>query len=217
MPRLPDVPNVLKVELIYSNGGGPAVNLLHFLWSGSAPSATDCSAIAAGVAAQWQSYILPLLSTNLILEDCVVTDLSSSTSATGASHIGVAGADGNPVLDAAASIVLSHKIARRYRGGHPRTYLPGIVQTALSDVRTIGASLVTTLDAAFANFLSHFVGTGFGATSIGAFVAVSYVDKTVNPVAPFRRVSPLVENVVSTGTQKRLCTQRRRLGTLFPD
>jgi hypothetical protein len=51
-----------------------------------------------------------------------------------------------------------------------------------------------------------------GATTLTGEVIVSYVDRAVNPVAPYRRPVPLALPVTGLVVQSQIATQRRRIG-----
>jgi hypothetical protein len=69
----------------------------------------------------------------------------------------------------------------------------------------------TAVDSWFSGALNG-VDTG-GCTTTGA-VCVSYVDKELNPVPPYRRTDPLVEPIITNSwiVDEQIATQRRRVG-----
>lgn len=126
MPPFPPVPNCLQVEIGGFVDGTDTqnwLNRLHFLYSGSPPSNTTCSAIATTISLNWGSFIASLCPSPTSLDIVRVTDLTSDTSGQGESLTKRNGTRGDDSIPANAAVLISYPSGRRFRGGHPRTYL----------------------------------------------------------------------------------------------
>ncbi len=207
MPPLPPVAGVLKCEFIGNYDGASWANILHVDYAGTAPTDAQCVTIANDLANAFTANLLTRTRTNNHLTEVIVTDLTSATagkgSATGALGSGSAA---NAAMPGNVAVCISWKIHRRYRGGHPRTYMCGITNTGQ-------ASNVNMTDAEVAAWLakaSQFI------TDVNALV--------VAPVSPFilgtvsyrtgnaPRVAPIFENYTDAFIHHRYDSQRRRLG-----
>src|SRR5437867_10671221 len=68
------------------------------------------------------------------------------------SHVGTAGA---AVKDAEACQLINWHISAHYRGGKPRTYLPGAIDAHVTDGHLIDASWRSSVAGRAADFLGH--------------------------------------------------------------
>ncbi|MGH6840456.1 MAG: hypothetical protein ACREDT_17055, partial [Methylocella sp.] len=112
----------------------------------------------------------------------------------------------SPSMSAQTSSVLGFQIEEGYRGGKPRMYLPFTGSDQIDTPRTFGDVYVAALQAAGASFIDDVNGlapTGFDTVSIGV---VHFFSGGV-ALAP-----PTFSPYLAVHAQKRICTQRRRLG-----
>jgi hypothetical protein len=66
----------------------------------------------------------------------------------------VAGEDSGVYLDAGASLLISWRVSASWRGGHPRTYLPGITQDRLQTATAFSTATITEYQGAVDDFLA---------------------------------------------------------------
>lgn len=206
MPALPAVPNVIKLELLWSQAGIPCANVMHCGYSGDAPDGVACGAFAQGfaeafwVAGLWEGY-----PTTTILVGARVTDLASDTGASGEWSDGSAGTFDGGELPAQAAVLVNYQIARRYRGGHPRTYFPPPNQSLLDGPSQWGSTIITELGARVEAMFTYSLGTEVESTTLTGLVCVSYRD------GDSPRVDPLVEPLTGYVVSPIMATQRRRI------
>lgn len=211
------VPNVLKVFLegntdttdVYKWG-----NVLHFEYSGSAPSNTTCATIAANVATAWGANVASLAPSPTSLTKVAVTDLTATTAGEGSwlgTHSGTRGDDSIP---ANAAVLISYPSALRYKGGHPRTYLYILGNSDLT-----GAGQWTPLaevNTHWQAFLTAVLGAGGSGTVISQFCSVRYRGKFLPNGGPphFYLTTPLVNVIpIATATaQAEIASQKGRVG-----
>src|SRR5215469_16355355 len=110
---LAPVPNVLKVYLrgwVDNLDTRQWGNVLHFGYTGTAPSNTTCAAIATQVSSQWGTHMSPEQPSPSQLAFVQVTDLTSTTSGQGTWSGTVAGTRGDDSIpaNAAASFRTRH-------------------------------------------------------------------------------------------------------------
>lgn len=205
MPPLPPVTDVIKASLNWQlDDNLTAESILHFQYSGGAPSSSDCSALGADIQASAVTNLKALLSTVNKIGPCVVLDLGSSTGAQGLGGTATAGTrsgNGNP---ASTSVVMGHHIARRYRGGKPRTYLPILNSADLASTGTWQSSVLTTVGTDWAAFITTALAATSGSTTLTNFVNVSYFHGGT------LRTTPVVDTISASTPRPRIGTQRRR-------
>ena len=219
MPALPTVPNVLRVDWLWSDASDVNVQTRHFFrYSGPAPTSAQCVSFAADIyglmaamAGQWGA------GTELI--GCKVEDLSSHTGGVGEHAQVTNGTRTGGILSAGTAVLTNYIVGRRYRGGKPRSYWPMFTSTDLSGRQTWNGTAETNLDSDLSTFFAGVIGLTQGSTTITGHVNVSYYSGftvVTNPVTgrarnvPTLRGTPLVDDILSYATSGRPSSQRRR-------
>lgn len=206
MPALPDASHVLKVEFIgtYSTAGW--ANIIHVSFSTGTPTVADLNTYASAMATLYHDSFLTSLHTNCVLKEVVVTDLTTHSSAVGRWDGTLAGTGTGTAMSAATALVLSWKISRRYRGGHPRTYLIGLETANQADTKSWSGATVTEFQEDGQDFLDGVALIAVTGSVFGELVSLSYFS------AHAVRVTPVVDVIQAVAVHSRIDTQRRRLG-----
>lgn len=219
MPALPDVPKTLRIALRMSlNEDTDLINRFFIEYLGTAPTSPQLDTYAASVSTAWGAHLKALMTSNGALEEVHIIDLSSSTAAIGDDGSHIAGTRAGLQLSAAACVVLKLQIARRYRGGHPRLYLPFGSAPDLSDAQRWGSTFLGNVVTGWTSFLTDITAAGW--TSAGTlqpinvsyfqgFTNVTYPSGRTKPV-PTRRITPVKDLVLSHTTNPKVASQRRR-------
>jgi hypothetical protein len=193
----------------------------HFGYAGAAPSASDMQAIASSIRQAWQAG--PLLSQGSFctLTQVKVIDLSKPDSPVGINAGSFPGTAGGGQLPASTCVLITFSVARRYRGGKPRTYLP--IGTD-SDLQTPTAWLpasVTNFDTHWTTYSGQVGQISWAGGNISGLVNVSYYSggtwvprepptgRTVRVPTP--RHPPLKESLTGHAVSSTPGSQRRRL------
>jgi len=210
---LPFVPGAIKLVTNGTNTENNWANVLHFQYSGPAPTAGFVADTAAEAYNAWEEYLLPLCPPDTTFTGVEVTDLSSDTGAGGEYTAANSGTSTADHLPGGTCVLIDYPSSFRYRGGHPRTYLYIGADENMQDECTWNSAFVTTVTGAWGNFISALSGTTGGGTTIGLQCAISYVSKTSNPVAPYRRAVPIIMPFPANQftVQPRMASQRRRV------
>lgn len=211
MPALPPVPGVLRVFMEGKVDGEDIFNwgnVIHFRYSGSAPSNAVCATIAAQVGSEWATHMAPECPAPTTLQKVVVTDLTSNTSGQGESLIVHAGTRGDDSIPANAAVLITYAAPLRYRGGHPRQYLYVGGNADLEGAAKWSSAFQAEALSHWQAFITSMEGFTSSGCVLGTFCTVSY--KSGN--AP--RVTPLVMNLDVTGAfvAAEMASQRRRIG-----
>lgn len=220
MPALPDVPGVIKVRLIWQLGGGDLAGCqLFFNYTGTAPTSAACASAASTIGAEAATQFGGLYPSSVILEECIVTDLSSHSGGEGTATVGTAGTRSGEQLPGGNAVLVNYQISRRYRGGKPRNYFPFGVGADLGNQIVWTTGFISSVESAIGIFDSFMAGLAIGTATVEGRVNVSFYDgftSVENPVThrwrniPTPRTDPLVDVVTGSTVAEKLGTQRRR-------
>lgn len=204
MAPLPPVPGVFKAQLFYDIFGFGGANVLHFSYSGGPPDAATCAAFATTLRTSYASTIASNFASTIALIATVVTDLSSTSGASGQDLTDVPGTDFNQPVPVQLATVVKWPVSLRYRGGHPKTFFPPMIQahTANMSQWTDGAAGSFGLGAQ--SMIAGVVGVTHGGTTCTGHVAVSYFTDHLP------RLAPLVLTLGNGICDTRIGSQRRR-------
>lgn len=223
MPALPAVPKVLQLAFGTENNANSYVdiNRIHVSYTGTAPSVGSLNAFATTALTAFAAALAPSTASNKVFASLEAVDLSSPTSSVATVTLGTNGALGGGELPADVALVMSATVARRYRGGHPRSYLPvGDVTKLTSDVEW-DSTFMTTVHTAWIAFITAIGGAGWAGAGTVAPVNVSYYSGFHNVTFPSGRVAsvptlrvggPVVDLITAYVARARVGTQRRRIG-----
>jgi hypothetical protein len=197
---------VVKVELLWTQNAVPAANILHASYTGGAPSPTDCNAIAELIGAAWWTDALRAFYSNFTTFVGVrVTDLATDTGSVGESFENTTGTIDLFGVGAQMCMMVNYSIARRYRGGHPRTYYPGPAGSHLDTPQNWDSDVISAMETAVAALYGVLDTAASGTTDLSGQVCVSYQDGDA------WRVDNLVESITEAIVSGAVRTQRRRL------
>jgi hypothetical protein len=213
MPPLPPLADTVKLETTWTGPNGTkAANIMYALmgtgWVVSVPNLTTLAnnlitawnhtgtaCLGAFVCPPWGSAQVIATDNGGTTEDSVSVPWTNTN-----------GGNTNPLPPNCAAVI-SWAIPAHYRGGHPRTYLPGPTNAALqvANGNQWTSSFRSSLAAAAQNFL----------TSFAAGIVAGAVEQ-LGTVSHFRNNAPLATPVFypyTGGTiHGRVDSQRRRLG-----
>lgn len=223
MPALPDAPNVIRISLEYNTGGAlRAGNRFFMQYSGGPPSAAQLNSMATDVSGLFGDDLAALMNSDYSLVGVTCTDLTSDTSAEGSWTGSVPGTRSGSATAASVNDAATQNftIARRYRGGKPKTFWPFGVEGDYQTVATWTASFVSAVEAAWATFLAGLLAiTGAGCT-LTTHVNVSYYSgfaSVENPVTKRWRNIPtprsgdaVVDTITGNSVSATIGSQRRR-------
>lgn len=208
MPALPPVTDTIKVSLSWIlDQNLTAESILHFLYTGGHPSTSDCQGIAAtiqaGAVTQFKPLMHPVNKVGLV----TVLDIDSNTGSEGTAGTTTAGTKTGNSNPASAAVVMNHSIARRYRGGKPRSYAPFGTDVDQNTTGTWTTTLVGNANTAWSNFITDCLAATSGSTVVAQYISVSYFS------GGSQRVTPVKDPIVQTLGRIRIGSQRRRLKT----
>lgn len=217
-PPLP-ASNCVRVNLDYTQTDGLQGGSRFYLgFTGSSAQASDLVAIANTIHASWTANLSHIVNTDWSLTLIDVMDISTASGQSGANNTAVPGAASGVPLAAQLANNIEYKIARRYRGGKPRMYLPPGVDADMQDPSHWTTAHVTGVTAGIGNFFSQIVGPGPGSMGTLTHVNVSYFSGFKNiantsgreRAVPQYRATALVDPVIGYVAKALISSQRRR-------
>ncbi len=219
MPALPNV-NALRVSMYWTTEAGNTVGSRFFVsWSGSTPTTSDCAAIATEVVGAYGTSLKQCFASTTVLNRVVVEDLSSDVGATSTLVTTVNGThDGAYIPDSVAATLL-FTIARHYRGGRPKIFLPAGSTTALEGAGSWLATFVALVNSTWSTFMAAVLATSGLGTTLQEHVNISYYKgfaTSLNPITgryrniPKPRAVPVVDTVTAHACDRTIGSQRRR-------
>lgn len=207
MPVQELVPFVARCVLNGTADGVAIVNIFHVQGTaaGGAFSQGELDNLANGVSSSLKTRLAPLVCNQYAFNSLVATDLSTTFGAVSTVTLTGNGTGGGLSSTNASCVGLSWKIARHYRGGHPRSYIGPISSTQIASGTTLAAATVTAAKAAGAGIISDIRAiTGSGAPANLVAVHRIHAGDVLRP--------PQVDIITAVGVDTRIDTQRKRLG-----
>jgi hypothetical protein len=222
MVALPAVANVIRAQFVYAYGSDANAQVaLHLAYSdASPPDQAHMTTLATNLHTNYVTNLKPLHVTSCVLHQIILTDLSSASGAVGVWSGSEAGTRSalNPV-SAETCLLINFKVARRYKGGHPRTYWPFGNGADLQDPQNWTSSFVTACQTGFDAMLTYLKGLSgppviTGLCNVRYWSGSTWHQKTngdwyekPNPISG----GPTSEPVVSDLVNVKPASQRRRM------
>ena len=218
-PPLPASPCV-RVSLKYSDGGGQFAGSRFFLsYSGSAPTGANCTTLAGDIEAQWASHIAPLCSAgNYDLVEVDVLDIATNSGLSGQWSGSTASTRSGSNLPLQCATNVEYDIARRYRGGKPRMYLPPGYESDMAGQNAWNATFITAVNTGVAAFFAGIAGLSVGSMGTLAHVSLSYYRSFTNianssgreRAVPTYKATATLDTVNGYSTKATIGSQKRR-------
>lgn len=209
----------MRVRLDYdSAGGGKAGNRFYLSYAGASPTAANCATLASDIATAWSSNLASLISSSFALKEVDVLDIASLTGLSGTWNGSENGTDGSTVIPANVATNIEYDIARRYRGGKPRLFLPSPGSDAMASQDQWSTTFVTNCNTGVSAFFAAIAALSIGAVGTLAHVNLSYYTGFKNitnssgreRAVPQYRAAALVDSISGYSTKGVISSQRRR-------
>lgn len=220
MAELRPVTGVAKVIVngAYATGTTTA-NIFHvdrMEHSDSSFPQAQLDALATGIRAAFVTHFCPLIVSHWSLGVVEVVDLTDDLGLVGSVSGTTAGAKSGGSIPQNVAQVVSWRIGRHYRGGHPRTYLPSPGTTDIANANSWTTTHRTALENAGAAFLGAVNGIVLGSTTGHMCCVHRYRGHTIHPDTgrrmPTQLETPLKSYITGASVDTRIDSQRRRLG-----
>jgi hypothetical protein len=221
MPVMPNVPAVIRLDMHYQIGNDlNAMNRLFFMYNGT-DSTTDLQSFLTSAVSLFSNPAGPhqTMCNNTAIIRMVATDLSTTSSPQVEDDTVIIGAQTYASVPAGTALVVKFHTARRYRGGHPRIYVPGMGISDLATPQSWNSTTISTLLSEWNYFIGGLASGTYGAMNTLKHVNVSYFQGFTNvtypsgrtrPVPKLRVAGPIVDNITSLAINPKVASQRRR-------
>lgn len=209
----------MRVRLDYTNSDTFLAGSRFFLsYSGAAPTGGNCATIAADIATAWGTHLASLVNGDWSLTEVDVLDIASDSGASSETTVDVVGTLTGSNLPSQCATNVEYDIARRYRGGKPRMFLPAPTQGQLADVGHYSTGFVGDVNTGVAGFFTEIEALSVGAVGVLAHVNLSYYKGFTNIInssgreraVPTYRDSALLDTVNGYSCKALIGSQKRR-------
>jgi hypothetical protein len=177
MPPLPPIASVVRVQLKHTVGDDlDALDRIYMSYTGMAPTTADMVAFVSSVGTAWATHLQAFAGGWVTLTEVLAQDLSSDTAAVAQEAVSLTGTRAGADLPAGVAVLINFGIARRYRGGKPRVYVPYFTDSDVLTPQTWSATSVANLQAAFQAFIAEIVAAVWAGGGPMAQTSVSYYE-----------------------------------------
>ncbi len=218
MPALPDVPGVVRIDLKYLLSEDLSMlNRFFFKFTG-ALSQADATTWAGTIGTDFTAAFHASLTSDMTLVEVEVTDLTTTVSARGVDTTLRPMTNAVTGLPGGVSFNIDFLLARRYRGGKPKLFLPGMIDEYITDEQRWDLTSATAILGHWETFIGQVKTNAPGAVGADSHVNVSYFQGFTNIVRPSGRADnvpklrpiPVVDTVTGYRYDPRPGSQRRR-------
>lgn len=209
----------LRVRLDYLQGDSYLAGSRFYLaYSGGAPSAGNCTTLAAAVRAAWVTNLASLATENWSLTEVDVLDIATDSGFSGQSIASSAGTNGGDAQATQVATNVEYNIQRRYRGGKPRMFLPPGPSDMLADWGHWTDDWLTEVNTGIGAFFTEIQALDIGTLGSLTHVNLSYYKGFTNVpnssgrerAVPTYRDAAVLDTVTGYSCKARLGSQKRR-------
>ena len=226
MPSPPSV-KAVRVRLSYTQTDGfLGGNRFYLSYDGSTPDGATLNTLATGIRTAWGTDIAQLVNADWSLEEVDCLDLSSDLGASGYDTTAVAGSLSGTALPAEVATNVEFNIARRYRGGKPRMYLPGQVTANMANPGSWSSGWETSVNTDVPLFFTAVEALSPGSIGTLKHVNISFYQGVYTTSPPWRgpgykyppkyRTTAQVDVIGGYAMKLEISTQKRRRRATTP-
>lgn len=220
MPSPPNAPSCIRVTFGFFVGADASAQSSFYMeYAGGAPNSASLNDWCVAAVAEWNGLLKAMSGSWVELVSITARDLSSSTGAEGAASAAITGTRAGGELPAGTAALLNFRVARRYRGGKPRMYLPQGTDTDLESPQSWTSAFQTAAETAWTSYMAWAIANPPVGTSSWQQVNVSLF-QGVNPptTLPSGRVkqtskyraAAVIDVITSSSYSAKVASQRRR-------
>jgi len=182
--------------------------------SSGTPTGAQMNSLAASFMTAWNLlWKVPTASSAATTQVLIEWNDGNGNMVVGTNATPVSGTQTSGLMAAQIAMVLSWRLAARYRGGHPRTYIGGLDISQQQDNLTWKTTSVANVQTAANTFLSSIyaiVSTPFTSVTLGVLRQFANGGSETKP--PTFLTPPVFKPYTSVIVKPGIATQRRRLG-----
>lgn len=217
-PPLPASPCV-RVRMDWTQSDAFLAGSRFYLsYTGGAPTSGNCATLASDIEGLYVTNLVPLIEQSFILTEIDVLDIATNAGASGQWTGEEGGGLTGTALPAQVATNVEYDIARRYRGGKPRMFLPPPDDTKVLNNSTWNGTFVDLVNTNVAAFFAGIAALSIGSMGTLAHVNLSYYQGFKNitnssgreRAVPTYRTTALLDTITGYSTKGRMGSQRRR-------
>jgi hypothetical protein len=187
-------------------------------YASSAPTAANCSTLGTDIGTAWAANLASLVYDDITLTEVDVLDIATDSGASAIVEVSHAGTDSAGTANANSCTNIEYSIARRYRGGKPRMFLPPASSGQLLTIDKWTTAFVADVNTGITGFFAAIAALSIGSMGALAHVNLSYYQSFTNVTnssgrtraAPKYRDVALVDTITGYAAKQMLGSQRRR-------
>lgn len=215
----------MRVRLVYETpSAGEAGSRFYLSYSGSSPSGANCVTLAGDIEAAWLSHMASVTPALWSLNEVDVLDIATDTGLSGQWTGSEAGTRTGASTPQQCAFNLEFGIARRYRGGKPRMFLPPGTDADMVNNNSWDSTFETAVVTAFSAFMSEIEALDIGSMGTLQHVNLSYYKGFTNitnssgreRAVPTYRAAALLDTIESYIPKTIIGSQRRRRTSTTP-
>jgi hypothetical protein len=215
----------VRVRLIYETPNtGEAGSRFYLSYSGSAPSGANCVTLAGDIESAWLSHMASLTPVLWALTEVDVIDIATNSGFSGQWTGSEDGTRSGTTNATQVATNVEFGIARRYRGGKPRMFLPPGADADSSNLNEWNSTYISAVNTGIAAFMSEIEGLSVGSMGTLQHVSLSYYHGFTNhsntsgreSAVPTYRAAALVDPILSYSCKAVMGSQRRRRTSTTP-
>jgi hypothetical protein len=171
-------------------------------------TSTDLQSIVSSISAAWGTRFAPDILTTTQLNEVLgvwIVPGPGEIIATDSTVRAGTVTSTTQVQDASACLILQWHISAYYRGGHPRTYLPGLGVSAITNGSDLSSGTQSAFQASALAYMNDINALTHGGITGVTFGTVSF------QTAHAWRTPPIFRPFIGVGVNPKLGTQRRRI------
>lgn len=158
--RPPIPPGYARVALSGTYQGHKWANVFYLALTGTGIVASDLNTLATDIANGWNSTLAGRVPASVVLTQVQIVYVPSvGNEVNGSAAVSHAGTRaGTDIENASSSWVLNWHISAYYRGGHPRWYLPGLLQADVTNGSAVDSGQASNTATSAAAFMADING-----------------------------------------------------------
>lgn len=193
-------------------------------YSGSAPTGANCTSLATSVQSAWGTNLKTQTTSNFVLNEVDVLDIATNSGLSGQWTGTVAGTAGGTPLPVNCATNIEFGIARRYRGGKPRMFLPPGNAASTANQNSWTSAYITATNTGVTAFFAALAALSIGSMGTLQHVNLSYYHGFTNitnssgreRAVPTYRATALHDNITGYSTKTIIGSQKRRRTSTTP-
>ena len=205
--RPPIPPGYARVAITGTLLTKPWVMIFYLQLTGSSITTADLNTLAGDIGTAWNTNCAGQVTSDVVSTGCTIVYVPSvGNELVGTSTFSHGGSGGGTtVADVSACYVVNWHINAYYRGGHPRSYVPGVITGNVTNGSGITGGAQSSVTSAYTNFLTAV--NGYTTTNISAASMGTMSFQSGNAW----RGTPLFRKYQSVSVRALLGSQRRRI------